>query len=67
MLMLLWYGCRSGWGLVTYQVPELLAALTDVVVVEWLWGLDARVAVVEMEVSGQYLELRMKVSGVEKV
>ena len=37
------------------------------VVVEWLWGLDARVAVVEMEVSVRYLELRKEVSGVEKV
>ena len=41
--------------------------LFDEVVVEGLWELDKRVAVVEMEVSVQYLELRTKVSVVGKV
>ena len=43
-------------------------SLFEEVVVEWLLELDKRVAVVEMEVLDQYLDLcKQKVGGVEKV
>ena len=45
-----------------------MESLFEEVVVEWLWGLDEQVAVVDMGVMVQYLHLCMKKGGdVEKV